>query len=298
VLTANDNFLECMGYALREIQGKHHSMFCTPDHITSIEYRDFWNRLNKGEFMSGRYSRLGKYGRLVWLMASYNPILDTRGQIIKIVKYANDVTTQVALESQIQRQAYQMELTTQSLAENIGIISSSTETARGLITKTEVQANHGLKTLTDSVQAIGRVRESSEKIREVVNVISDIASQTNLLAFNAAIEAARAGEHGLGFAVVAAEVRKLAERSAASARDVTRLVEETAVRVEHSSATVHDSSVAYEAMTVALNQIADAMLKVSEATSGQSTVSSQVDEMVNDLLDATKSVKQSDPSLR
>jgi methyl-accepting chemotaxis protein len=298
VLTANDNFLECMGYALREIQGKHHSMFCTPDHITSIEYRDFWNRLNKGEFMTGRYSRLGKYGRLVWLMASYNPILDTKGQIIKIIKYANDVTTQVALESQIQRQAYQMEMTTQSLAENINIISSSTETARSLITKTEVQANHGLKTLTDSVAAIQKVRQSSEQIREVVNVISDIASQTNLLAFNAAIEAARAGEHGLGFAVVAAEVRKLAERSAASARDVTRLVEETAVRVEHSSATVHDSSTAYEAMTVALNQIADAMLKVSEATSGQSTVSSQVDEMVNDLLDATKSVKQSETSMR
>jgi methyl-accepting chemotaxis protein len=298
VLSANENFLECMGYALREIQGKHHSMFCTPDHITSIEYRDFWNRLNKGEFLRGRFSRLGKYGRAVWLMASYNPILDTKGQILKIVKYATDVTNQVDLEAQIQRQTYQMERATQSLSQNISAISKSTDAARLLIGKSEVQANHGLKTLADSVNAIDKVRQSSEQIRELANVISDIASQTNLLAFNAAIEAARAGEHGLGFAVVAAEVRKLAERSAASAKDVTRLVEETALRVEHSTATVHDCSTSYEAIAVALNQIADAMREVQDATNGQNAVSHQVDEMVNDLLEVTKNVKEAPTAAR
>ena len=135
---------------------------------------------------------------------------------------------------------------------------------------------------------MGRVKESSDQIRAIVGVISDIASQTNLLAFNAAIEAARAGEHGLGFAVVASEVRKLAERSAASARDVTRLVEQTTERVLHGAESVQASGKAYEAMTIALNEIADAIASVHQACNGQSQASHQVEDMVNHLIQATR----------
>jgi len=94
IITANENFLAAMGYTLAEIQGKHHAMFVEPGHRDSVEYRDFWRRLNSGEALTGQYKRLGKNGREVWIEATYNPLLDRTGKPFKIVKYAIDVTRQ------------------------------------------------------------------------------------------------------------------------------------------------------------------------------------------------------------
>jgi len=94
IITANENFLSTMGYTLDEIKGQHHSMFAEPDFAHSTEYKDFWEKLNRGEFESGEYKRLGKEGKEVWIQASYNPILDLNGQPFKVVKYASDVTEQ------------------------------------------------------------------------------------------------------------------------------------------------------------------------------------------------------------
>jgi methyl-accepting chemotaxis protein len=94
VITANDNFLDALGYSLAEIQGKHHSMFVAPAERDSSAYREFWASLNRGEFQSAEYKRLGKGGREVWILASYNPILDDTGKPFKVVKFASDVTEQ------------------------------------------------------------------------------------------------------------------------------------------------------------------------------------------------------------
>src|SRR5258706_288541 len=95
IITANDNFLDVVGYWLAEIQGKHHSMFVAPAERDSNAYREFWANLNRGEFQSAEYKRLGKGGKEVWILASYNPILDQNGKPYKVVKYATDVTEQV-----------------------------------------------------------------------------------------------------------------------------------------------------------------------------------------------------------
>jgi methyl-accepting chemotaxis protein len=94
IITANDNFLKAMGYSLAEIQGKHHSMFVDPATRDGAEYRDFWVRLNRGEYQSAEYKRFGKGGKEVWILASYNPILDEKGKPFKVVKFASDVTEQ------------------------------------------------------------------------------------------------------------------------------------------------------------------------------------------------------------
>ncbi|UYO51294.1 PAS domain-containing methyl-accepting chemotaxis protein [Rhodopseudomonas palustris] len=94
VLTANDNFLAAMGYSLGEIKGKHHSMFVEPSVRDSSDYREFWSRLNRGEYFPGEFKRIGKGGKEIWILASYNPILDARGKPFKVVKYATDVTAQ------------------------------------------------------------------------------------------------------------------------------------------------------------------------------------------------------------
>lgn len=92
IITANDNFLQTLGYSLPEIQGKHHQMFATPEYASSEEYQLFWQKLRQGEFDSGQYKRLGKDGKEIWIQASYNPILDTEGKPFKVVKFATDIT--------------------------------------------------------------------------------------------------------------------------------------------------------------------------------------------------------------
>ncbi len=92
ILTANENFLTVIGYGLAEIQGRHHRMFVDPACAASEDYAAFWRRLREGEFISSEFSRIGKDGRRIWLQASYNPIFDTRGKLVKIVKIASDIT--------------------------------------------------------------------------------------------------------------------------------------------------------------------------------------------------------------
>ena len=92
VLTANDNFLRTLGYTLGEIQGKHHSLFVDDAYRSSDAYRAFWAKLRRGEFDAGEYKRIAKGGREVWIQASYNPVRDGNGTLMKVVKYAQDVT--------------------------------------------------------------------------------------------------------------------------------------------------------------------------------------------------------------
>ena len=92
IVTANENFLRAMGYTLAEIQGKHHSMFVEQATRDSAAYREFWARLNRGENQSAEYKRIGKGGKEVWILASYNPVLDEKGKPFRVVKFATDVT--------------------------------------------------------------------------------------------------------------------------------------------------------------------------------------------------------------
>lgn len=92
IMTANQNFLDTLGYTLEEIKGKHHSMFIEHDYLQSDDYKVFWQKLNEGEFFSEQYKRIGKGGKEIWIEATYNPILDRKGRPYKVIKFASDVT--------------------------------------------------------------------------------------------------------------------------------------------------------------------------------------------------------------
>jgi methyl-accepting chemotaxis protein len=94
IIAANDNFLNAMGYSMNEIKGQHHSMFVDLAYGRSHAYKDFWAKLNRGEYLSDEFKRIGKGGKEVWIQASYNPIQDMNGLPFKVVKYATDVTDQ------------------------------------------------------------------------------------------------------------------------------------------------------------------------------------------------------------
>ncbi|QXH59350.1 PAS domain-containing methyl-accepting chemotaxis protein [Pseudomonas azerbaijanorientalis] len=104
ILGANSNFLRVMGYRLEEIHSRHHRIFCTPKYANSVAYEGFWSRLGNGESINNRYLRLDKQGREIWLEASYNPVRDTSGRVIKVVKIAADVTARVQKEQEQESQ--------------------------------------------------------------------------------------------------------------------------------------------------------------------------------------------------
>ncbi|TWB65102.1 methyl-accepting chemotaxis protein [Bradyrhizobium sacchari] len=94
IVTANENFCKALGYSLDEIQGKHHSIFVAPAERDGAAYREFWAKLNRGEYQAGEFKRIGKGGREVWIIASYNPLLDEKGKPFGVVKYATDMTAE------------------------------------------------------------------------------------------------------------------------------------------------------------------------------------------------------------
>lgn len=283
VLNANRNFLNAMGYTSREIQGQHHSIFCTLEYTQSEEYRDFWLKLNEGKFVSGRFHRVGKFNRDVWIQATYNPILDLNGNVVKVVKYAYDVTKEVMLEQGINKKSGEMRERVSKLVDSITDISSNSATATQLAEKGLNAAHQGSRELKRSIAAIHAIQNSSSKVSEIVRVIGDIANQTNLLAFNAAIEAARAGQHGVGFSVVAAEVRKLAESSSSAAREIATLIEESVAQVEEGVEVSQNAAQSFEGILSSVTETGESVKQITSSAEQQRDLAVAVNRLIEEL---------------
>lgn len=101
ILSANENFLDVVGYELEEIRGEHHRIFVEEEYARSDEYQAFWEKLGRGEYHADRLKRIDKKGREVWLQATYNPVMGPDGKVNKVVKIADDVTDQVETERKL-----------------------------------------------------------------------------------------------------------------------------------------------------------------------------------------------------
>jgi methyl-accepting chemotaxis protein len=209
IITANQNFLNTLGYTLDEIRDRHHSMFVDPMERSSAAYGEFWASLNRGVYQAAEYRRIGKGGREVWIQASYNPIFDLNGKPFKVVKYATDITAQAMARMKAER--------ARSLIESVAAGSEEMNASIREISETMVKSRQTAEAAVNQVETADlqaqRLTSAAHAMGGIVGLIGDITGQINLLALNATIESARAGEAGRGFAVVASEVKNLANQA-------------------------------------------------------------------------------------
>lgn len=254
ILDANENFLAVTGYRLDEIKGKHHAMFCDADYRSSAQYRVFWEKLGRGEYDSGQYQRFGKGGREVWIQASYNPIMDAKGQPTKVVKYATDITEQKAARQ---------------LAKAVG----------------EAQAVIGRakdKDLTSRIDMAGKEGEVAvlcDGINELIDTMVEVIGAVGAIS----------GKVGAAADKMASESVELAERAEAQASSL----QETAATTEELAASIKTSAgnsrqaaaLGDEAKTVAsrggaiVSDAVAAMGRIEQASTSIADIISMIDEI-------------------
>ena len=265
IITANENFLNAVGYSLGEIKGKQHSMFVDPSDRDGAAYREFWANLNAGKYQAGEFKRIGKGGREIWIQASYNPILDLNGKPFKVVKYATDTTAQVIARKKSESVRGMME----SVAAGAEELNASVREISETMTKSRQTASEAVVRVDAADQQAQRLSAASESMGGIVELIGNITGQINLLALNATIESARAGEAGRGFAVVASEVKNLANQ----AKQATDKIGQEIGNLNGISADVVS---ALTAIKQSIQEVSEYVTSTAAAVEEQSTVTSEM----------------------
>lgn len=270
IVHANELFTSTVGYSLSEIKGQHHRIFMLPEDAASPEYSVFWERLARGEFRQGEFRRVTKDGREIWLQGAYNPIYDTNGDVVRVIKGVADITDQINSKERAGAVG-------NSIASSVSEMSGAIEEISERLTRTASLAKDAESFAGTATEKVDDLNQSSASISKVVDLIQDLADQTNLLALNATIEAARAGDAGRGFSVVASEVKALANQTGQATSDIRNSVEEIQKNIDEVVRSIEQIASGITEVSVNTDSVA---ASVEEQTIVMTGLSSTADELL------------------
>ncbi|GAK71291.1 putative methyl-accepting chemotaxis protein [Agrobacterium rubi TR3 = NBRC 13261] len=295
IITANDNFCATLGYSLSDIVGKHHRVFCEPTYSASADYASFWKRLAAGEFISDEFVRFGKNGKEVWIQAAYNPILNSKGLVVKVVKFATDVTPRMSAISTL-GSALRL-LADGELRQSLDVpFVPSME-------KLRADFNEVMKTLRSTMQTVAHnsatIASGSAEIRVAADQLARRTEQqaASLEESAAALEeitttvkdsSSRADEAGR----LVASTRQSAERSG----EIVHRAIEAMDEISQSSGEITSiisviDEIAFQTNLLALNAGVEAA-RAGEAGKGFAVVAQEVRELAQRSASAAKAIKE------
>jgi methyl-accepting chemotaxis protein len=234
------------------------------------------------------------------LLQALKDMNDSLSRTVSTVRHGTETITVASseiatgnadLSSRTESQAGSLEETASSMEELTSTVRQNADNARQanqlVLTASEVAIKGG-SVVSQVVDTMGSINQSSKKIVDIISVIDSIAFQTNILALNAAVEAARAGEQGRGFAVVASEVRSLAQRSAGAAKEIKELIGDSVSKVDAGSKLVDEAGVTMEEIVSSVKRVADIMSEITAASQEQSSGLDQINQAITQMDEITQ----------
>ena len=264
ILDANDNLLKTMGYALDEIQGRHHRTFMDPDEAAGPAYAAFWRDLNAGRFVAAKFRRIAKGGREVWLQASYNPVMGADGRPAKVIKLAVDITEAEQEAGRRERERLDAEAAQTALvavlADNLSNLSAGDLTARIV---QDMSGAHG-RVKDDFNHAVDSLRQTLEQVLDSVTGLrggsDEISSASDDLSRRTEQQAASLEETAAALDEITATVK----RSAEGARQAAAVAGEARGQTDQSGVVVRQAVAAMDGIRQTSNQIGDIIGVIDE----------------------------------
>jgi len=301
IIRANANFLGAMGYALEEIRGKHHSMFCEKEYISSPAYRQFWEALTRGEAQTGEFLRFGRGGKEIWISASYSPVFDLKNKVVRVVKTATDITQMVHTRTENEM----------GMNEAVKVLTGIA--AGDLTRKMELEYKGTFADIKAAVNATvdklySMVRQIIDAAQAVNSAASEIASGSSDLSQRTEEQASSLEETAASMEEITGTVKQNSE-NAGNANDLSakankvasdggKVVEDAVAAmgsIERSSQKISDiigviDEIAFQTNLLALNAAVEAA-RAGDAGKGFAVVASEVRSLAGRSASASKEIK-------